>query len=57
MLFDFVPVPSVPSGDSILIIDMTFVSYLHGFEAGGLSWETECVFGEVAISRFSLGSL
>jgi len=51
--FDFVPVPSVPSGESILIIDTTFVSYSHC----GLSWETESVFGEVAISRFSLGSM
>jgi len=27
--FDFVPVPSVPSDDSIVIIYMTFVSYSH----------------------------
>jgi DNA mismatch repair protein MutH len=46
---DFVPVPSVPSGESILIIDMTFVCYSQLSEDAGLSWENECVFVEVAV--------
>jgi len=54
--FDFVPVPSVPSDDSIVIIYMTFVSYSHWSEdVVGFSWETESVFVEVVISEFSLG--
>lgn len=50
MYGDFVPVLSVPSGDSTLIIDMIFVSYSHCSEVGRLSWENGRVFVEVAVS-------
>jgi hypothetical protein len=50
-----VPVLSVPSGDSILIIYMIFVSYSHCSEVARFPLENECVFAEVAMSRFPLG--